>query len=401
MTPVLPSASASSVEEKGPEEKARSGAGFRVLVVDDEPDMLRGCADVLEALGYTVETAPDGQHALDALASRSYDVVVSDICMPGADGIQLLRAVREKDLDLPVVMMTGSPEVATAIKAIEFGAMRYLVKPFSLQDLEHAVEQASRLSRLARVRREALAVIGVDGAQVGDLAGLETSFTRALRSLWMAFQPIQRAPGNELFGYEALVRTTEPTLPHPGALFAASEKLGRVIDLGRAIRAAVAQTIAEGKGSGVFFVNLHPRDLGDEDLYRAAAPLSRFAPRVVLEITERASIDKITNLPERMQDLRRLGYRLAVDDLGSGYAGLTRLAQIEPEVVKLDMGLVRNAHNEPVKRKLIGSVTGLAREMGTLVVAEGIETVEEKEAMVKLGCHLLQGYLIGKPDKLA
>jgi EAL domain-containing protein (putative c-di-GMP-specific phosphodiesterase class I) len=95
--------------------------------------------------------------------------------------------------------------------------------------------------------------------------------------------------------------------------------------------------------------------------------------------------------------LRELGFRVAVDDLGAGYSGLSSFAQLEPEVVKLDMSLVRDVNQSNTKQKLIRSMTAVCKDMGSLVVAEGVETIEERECLVELGCDLLQGYLLAKP----
>jgi CheY-like chemotaxis protein len=99
-----------------------------------------------------------------------------------------------------------------------------------------------------------------------------------------------------------------------------------------------------------------------------------------------------------VQSLRRLGFRLAVDDLGAGYAGLASFVGLEPEVVKIDMSLVRGIHREPVKRRLVTSIVELCRDLGTLVVAEGIETPDEREVLADIGCDLLQGYALGRPE---
>jgi EAL domain-containing protein (putative c-di-GMP-specific phosphodiesterase class I) len=93
-----------------------------------------------------------------------------------------------------------------------------------------------------------------------------------------------------------------------------------------------------------------------------------------------------------------MGYSIAVDDLGAGYAGLTSFALLEPEIVKLDMTLVRDVHLNSTKQKLVRSMTQLAHDMGMMVVGEGVETVEERDAIVHLGCDLLQGFLFAKPS---
>ena len=120
---------------------------------------------------------------------------------------------------------------------------------------------------------------------------------------------------------------------------------------------------------------------------------------MVLEITERASLDGIDDVRQRVARLRDLGYRIAVDDLGAGYAGLTSFAQLEPEVVKLDMALTRDVHVEPTKRTLVESMAGICRQMNIAVVAEGVESEAERDTLAAAGCGLFQGYLFGKPTR--
>lgn len=375
----------------------RVGQKGRVLLVDDEAELLEVLGRGLKKRGHDVATAAGPRAALDLIGKQEFDVVVSDISMPEMDGIALLRAVRERDLDLPVVLMTGSPSMETAIRAVELGALRYLQKPFRADELEGVVEYAVRMHRLALIKRAAMALVGNTAKFSGDLAGLDAAFTSALGTLWMAFQPIVTYSTRTIFGYEALVRCSNTQLPHPGALLEAAERLDRIHELGRVIRRRVAEASSATTIDNLF-VNLHSHDLLDDELYSPESPLSKIAKRVVLEITERASLDEVKDLRDRTTRLRKLGFRLAVDDLGAGYAGLTSFAQLEPEVVKLDMSLVRNVHLEPTKKKLITSMVGLCRELGLTVLAEGVETKEERDALASLGCDLLQGYLFGKPQ---
>ena len=213
----------------------------------------------------------------------------------------------------------------------------------------------------------------------------------------MAFQPIVDVRNRTIYGYEALMRTREATLPHPGAVLGAAERLDRLDDLGRRVRALSAAAFDRAPDDALLFVNLHTRDLLDLELYAADAPLSRIATRVVLEITERSTIDDIADVQARVSELRRNGFRIAIDDLGAGYAGLSSFAALKPEVVKLDMSLVRNVHQSAIRQRLIGSMASLCREMGMQVVAEGVEVVEELDAVSGSGCDLLQGYFLAKP----
>jgi EAL domain-containing protein (putative c-di-GMP-specific phosphodiesterase class I) len=256
------------------------------------------------------------------------------------------------------------------------------------------VGEAVRLRRLGRLKREALLHLGREDWQAADHAALQVRLSRALASLRMVYQPIVQVSDGVLFGHEALVRSGEGTLPHPQALFEAAERLARVTELGRVIRARVADDVARLPAR--LFVNLHAAELSDEALY-ARQPFVHEGGNVILEITERASLEGVPDVHRRIGRLRELGFRIAVDDFGAGYSGLTSFALLEPEVVKLDMALVRAVDLTPVKRRLIGSMVTVCKEMGTLVVAEGVETEAERTTLVDLGCDLLQGFLIARP----
>ena len=369
----------------------------RVLLVDDDPVIRKAFTRMLESFGLTVDTAESGLSAAEKVAG-SYELVVSDIAMPGMDGIALLKRIRQFDLDVPVVLMTGEPQLETAMEAIELGAFKYLAKPVPMATFRAAVKEALSLHRMARLKREAVGLLGALRSQVGDRAGLEARFELALGGLWMAYQPIVTWSAKTLFSYECLVRSDEPALPNPGVLLDAAERLGALDALGRRIRARCAAAV-EQFGMPCTFVNLHPNDLLDDELYAPESPLTRVASKVVLELTERASLDGVRDVSGRMARLRELGFRVAVDDLGAGYAGLSSFAQLKPEFVKLDMSLVRNVHLEPTKRKLISSLTALCKDLGHQVIAEGVEVREERDALVECGCDLLQGYLFARPAR--
>jgi len=370
----------------------------RVLVVDDEPDLLDLLVENLQREGYAVDAAADGQAATDALARHPYDVVLSDIVMPGMGGLELLRRVRERDFDLPVLLMTGSPGLDTAVQAVEQGALQYLIKPIGDEILKQAVGRAVHLGRIARLKRDTLAHLGFDDRQLGDRAGLEIALGRALGSLWMAYQPIVVARSGQLFGYEALVRSSERTLGVPTALFDAAGRLGRVRQLGRAIREEVARSLP-AMATDVF-VNLHGQELGDDALFSPSSLLSARARQIVLEITERESLENVPDLRTRIASLRRMGFRIALDDFGAGYAGITSFTALEPDIVKLDGALTSGVETEQLKRNLIGSLVGTCKREGILVVAEGIETEADRDVVVDLGCDLLQGFLLGRPARL-
>jgi EAL domain-containing protein (putative c-di-GMP-specific phosphodiesterase class I) len=371
----------------------------RVLLVDDDPSVLTVTQRVLEKGGHEVVACNSGRAALALLAGDEFDVMVSDIEMPGISGLKLLRAVREHDLDLPVVLMTGNPVIQSAIDAVGYGAFRYLIKPIPSDALKSIVARAAAVGQMARSKREYVEEFGSGKFRIGDRAGVDAMLDRAISTLWTAYQPIVRAVDSSIFAYEALMRVEEPMLPHPGAVLAAAERAARVHDVGRAVRDSVIVSERVAAEDWLLFVNLHPEDLLDATLYLPDTPFSSLARRIVLEVTERASLDHISGIHERIAALRALGFQIALDDLGAGYAGLTSFTQLEPEFVKLDMSLIRDVDQSPTKQKIIRSMVGLCHDMGKQIVAEGIERREESATLVELGCDLLQGYLFAKPGR--
>jgi len=377
------------------------GIRGRIVLADDDADLLRALSRTLERAGHEVSKLPDGERACEHIARldpRDVDVVVTDITMPGADGLQVMRAAHQLDPDLPVLFMTGMPTVETAVQALECGAYRYLLKPVDPEVLLQAVAQA------VEVRHSVRALMpdtrpGLNPPSSRVRAELSGRFDSALKRLWMAFQPIVCWSERRIHAYEALVRTDEPSLARPDHLFDAAEQLHRVQELGRTIRRSVAQAAVNAPADANIFVNLHANDLTDDELYAANAPLAAFADRIVFEITERTSLEKMSDIQDRMAALRARGYRIAVDDLGAGYAGLSSLASLQPEVMKLDMSLVRGVDQQPIKQRLVASLQTLGGPLGIRVVAEGVETQAERDTLIGIGCDLFQGYLFAKPAR--
>lgn len=370
----------------------------RILVVDDAPAIRTMLERVLRRAGYEVTSATDGIEAQRRLELESFDLVLTDISMPGLNGIALLRRVRERDPELPVILLTGAPTTATAIGAVNLDATAYLTKPIDNEALIAEVQKALKLRHLAKARREASARVVTETPTIQAFdAALASSFDRALQGLFMVYQPIVSASRRTAFAYEALVRSSEPALAHPAALFDAAEQLDRLRDLGRAIRASCAETLAEADPRIRLFVNLNAHDLLDDALYDARDPLARLAQRVVFELTERARLDDIPDLAARIATLRRSGFRIAIDDMGAGYSGLNAFASLHPEFVKLDMALVRGIDGDPTKQRIARMLVDLSTDLNISVVAEGIETAAECGVLTSYGCDLLQGYLFARP----
>lgn len=373
---------------------------IRILLVDDEPETARSLQRELQEYQFQVDVTESAPEALSALPHGQYDVVLSDISMPDMDGFDLLQAIQDFDAHLPVILLTGFPQVSTAARALELGAFRYVTKPIQIEKLGQTIERAAGVHRSFLLREQAERNSEPYLPPSEALLSLSRHFDRCLEKLYLAFQPIVDLKQKSVFGYESLMRSSEDTLPHPGAVLDAAEKLGRLHELGRTIRQLAAQAIQRNQTPALFFVNLHVRDLLDPHLSSAHSLLAHFTSQVVLEITERSSLAEIPDILQNIARLREMGFRIAIDDLGAGYAGLTSFALLEPDFVKLDMSLIRDIQKSPIKQKVVRSMINLAQDMGILVVGEGVELEEESQVLHELGCDYQQGYYFARPAPL-
>ena len=217
----------------------------------------------------------------------------------------------------------------------------------------------------------------------------------------MAFQPIVDVASRTIFAHEALVRGKDGAgagvvlahvTPHNRYAF---DQQCRV----RAIELAAELELA--RGGALVSINFLPNAVDDPAASVAltveAAAASGFPlDRIIFEFTEHEPIEP-GHLQSILKTYRGMGLRTAIDDFGAGYSGLTLLSRFQPDVVKLDMALIRCIDVDRVKRTMVRHIVAMAADLGVQVVAEGIETIEEFEALCDLGVTLLQGYLFAKP----
>lgn len=375
---------------------ATGGRGTALLLDDDEA-FRSSCSRVLSKEGFMVRDTSSPAAAI-GLLDDDVDVLLCDLVMPGADGLAVLREAKAKRPDLPVVLLTGAPSMESAIGAVELGAHHYLVKPFEAGKLLATVDSAVKMHRLSVAQKRFLMDSGRAG-EVADIERLDQDYRGALETLWMAYQPIVSWSERRIVGVEALMRVEHPRFPGPMEVLDAAERLDQSTQLSRHIRKAVAATAHTFPADTLLFVNILPRDVWDPQLLSAEDDLTPFADRIVLELTERAALRSTPELRQRIDALRETGCRVAIDDLGTGYNSLNVFTVVEPDVVKLDMSLVRGIHTNQVKQRLVESVANLCADLDIDVVAEGIETPEERDVLIDLGCDLLQGYLFARPGR--
>ncbi len=255
----------------------------------------------------------------------------------------------------------------------------------------------------ASVRVERLVYRTIDEA-LADAASEEQTVvrqrTRQLKAIIdrkrisSVYQPIFDLETRAVIGYEALSRGPKGDLQSPASLFQAAYDAELVWKLERLCRLRALRRLGDLKPKQLLFLNVEPSGVFDPELV-APGFVRRYAKRIVLEITERAAITDFPAFRQAVQLLKRAGFKVALDDVGSAYAGLRVVSEIRPDFIKLDMELIRGADADQVKRQLIGAVADFCGQAKVPLIVEGVETRAELDAALALGVRRGQGFLFG------
>jgi EAL domain-containing protein (putative c-di-GMP-specific phosphodiesterase class I) len=214
----------------------------------------------------------------------------------------------------------------------------------------------------------------------------------------IAYHPIVLAETGKIFGYEALARGGLRGLRSPEVMFEVAAEADLVWELSRLCRTRAIEGMPTHLADDqLLFMNVDPHDFADPSLEMldVADP-----HRVVIEITERTAIKDYPKFRERLKGFRDRGFRIAVDDAGSGYAGLGSIANLEPDFIKLDISLINSIDTNFIKQNLVETMVHFAEEHGAMVIAEGVERAEELETVRRLGVPLVQGFYLQRPGQL-
>jgi EAL domain-containing protein (putative c-di-GMP-specific phosphodiesterase class I) len=218
------------------------------------------------------------------------------------------------------------------------------------------------------------------------------------RGVYVDYHPIVVTETQEIFGYEALARGVMRSLRSPEVMFDVAAEADLVWELSRLCRSRAIEGIETRlRGNELLFLNVDPHDFSDPafDENEVTHP-----ERVVIEITERTAIKDYPKFRERLKIFRDRGFRFAVDDAGSGYAGLGSIANLEPDFIKLDISLINAIDTNFIKQNLVETMVKFANDHGAMVIAEGVERAEEFQAVKDLGVHLVQGFFLHRPSHL-
>ena len=235
-------------------------------------------------------------------------------------------------------------------------------------------------------------------AEVGRAEALREVRTAIGQGLQLVHQPVVDLATCQVVGYEALSRFAPEPVRGPQQWFEQAWAVGLGADLELAAVQAALATLPLLPDDAYLAVNVSPETLLSPLLTGALEPAE--PSRVVLEITEHAQVFDYQPVAHRLRALRDEGFRVAIDDLGTGHAGINHLLQFSPDVLKLDRSVVQGVRRDPLRRALISTFATLAGHLGASLVAEGVETEEERDALEVLGVTAAQGYLLGRPAPL-
>jgi EAL domain-containing protein (putative c-di-GMP-specific phosphodiesterase class I) len=212
--------------------------------------------------------------------------------------------------------------------------------------------------------------------------------------LFVHYQPLVNLRTRKVFAYEALVRSDSEHYTGPPAMFEQAIQGHCCGALGRIIR----EMAVESCPSYPLFLNVHPNEFNEGWLVQPTDPIFTHDRPVYLEITESVPLSHFDLCRSVLAELRHKGVFLVVDDLGAGYSNLKYIADLAPDIVKLDRSLVANITRAPRLRTLVSAIVRLCADLGAKVVAEGIEHAEEAEVLVDIGAHYGQGYYFARPS---
>ena len=378
---------------------------IKVLVADDEETV----RDVLEALlGSEPEidmigAAADTEAAIELACKTLPDVALVDVHMPGGGGTRATREILRRSPPTKVVALSAHEDVSTVLTMLRAGAVGYVVKGDSTDEILSAIHRTVE-GKTSVPERLAVPVASAllehiqgrrDAARTRQLQ--RERVVRAIedRAFRIVFQPIFDLERGDVVGMEALARFSDLPERPPNVWIAEAEAVGMLLDLELALAKAALDQLEALPSDTYLSLNLSPETAVSE---RARGLLEAADPsRIVLELTEHSPVADYDGLRESLSGLRERGVRLAIDDAGAGFASLRHIVRLDPDIIKLDITLTRRIDKDPVRQALAVALVSFANRVGATVVAEGVETEPQLQALRLAGIRFAQGFLLGPP----
>jgi EAL domain-containing protein (putative c-di-GMP-specific phosphodiesterase class I)/AmiR/NasT family two-component response regulator len=378
-----------------------------LLVVDDSTVQRRYAVALCRDLGVrTIHEAGSGVEALALLETLATppDLMIVDLEMPMMDGVELIERMHARRLAIPLVV-ASSREMALiqTVEAVARNLGMTVVAAIRKPLLAPALRQAFEDCRASRLAQCHAAAVDAGGEPVSAEA-LERAI--ALGEIDVHFQPKVDMATGIVRGVEALARWTRAggAAVRPDRFIALAEREGLILDLTRGVMARALAQAAHWNAHGLrlsMAINLSPSVLESASLVQEILDLMAAhalqADQLVFEITEGSVVDCLGAALGILARLRLKGLGLSIDDYGTGFSSLAQLARIPFTELKIDRSFVHDAWRRDNLRAILQSALDLARQLGLVTVAEGIETLEDWRLVQSCGCNIGQGFLIARP----
>ncbi|MGH2635988.1 MAG: EAL domain-containing protein [Actinomycetota bacterium] len=379
---------------------------IRVLIADDEPSIRQTLTNVVESdpSMEVVGTAPDAQGAIELAELRQPDVALLDVRMPGGGGPRATREIVRHSPPTLVIALSAFEDRESVLTMIRAGARSYVGKDASNEQILNAIrgtiEGATALTPGAMTEVfQAFAETVADGRPDPDDRLRRDRIRRIIRrrAVDFVYQPVVGLETFRTAGVEAFARFRTHPKRSPDRWFGEAEAAGLRLDLEMTAVDVVLSLIADVPDDCYLGVNVSPETAS------SAAFLERvdgsIAHRLVIELSERASLDG-QELNGALGELRDRGVRLALDDAWARYSSLSHIVRLAPDIIKLDMSITRDIASDPTRQALVTALLSFASDIGTDVVAKGVETARELQVVRELGVPFAQGYYLARPGPI-
>ena len=379
----------------------------RVLIADDEPAIREALAALFaqEPSVDLVGVAADADEAARLAATDRPDVALIDVSMPAGGGPRAAREIARSSPRTRVIALSAFEDRSTVLEMLRAGAVGYLVKGTDAEDIVASIHRVANgrasmsadvvdgivLELSSQLRREE-----IERERLSERVAEIQRFA-AGEGIAIHVQPIVDLGTLVPVGFEALARFRSLPLRPPDEWFAEAAALELGIQLELAAIERALELLPALPSSAYLSVNCSHRAARGTALRSLLVPV---AERIVVEITEHEPVEDYEELAAALRPLRDLGVRIAIDDAGAGYASLRHTLALDPDIVKADIELTRGIDADRAKRALASALISFAEEMGITIVAEGIETEEALQTLVKLGVRYGQGFHIARPAPL-
>ena len=382
---------------------------IRLILADDESSILDAMSELVSMDKHieVVGTARDAGEAIDLAELHTPDVALLDVRMPGGGGSRAAREIRRRSPATRIVALSASTDPRTVVSMVRAGAVGYVGKDQPADEVLRAIHRSARgrsslvVDRLGEVAEGLAEQQARPVARIAGRASVSADRIReAIRGdvLHTVFQPIVDLSDGRVLGVETLSRFMTRPRRSPETWFSEAARQGLLTELELSAASNAFDHLDDIPDDVYLSVNVSPETLHDPRLAQALHSIP--ARRVIIELTERSPIHDYEETRTRLTELRDLGARLAIDDVGSGFSGLAHVVELSPDLLKFDRSLVGGVDTDEHKSALVARLTSYAEEVGMEVVAEGIETLAELDSLRELGVGTGQGFLLGRPGPI-